>query len=114
MGSEKRKERWPIWMLLTSYHHGQLGRSVWGALGPAENTPCDYPPEACSGWNLSTILSCCVWGQGKPPSRESSVLAATPHPRKSKGGGGLGAKEEPQQGQVGSGVLHTSLLHNHV
>lgn len=42
------------------------------------------------------------------------MLAATLHPRKSKGGGGLDAKEEPQQGQVSSGVLHTSLLHKRV
>lgn len=68
MGSKKRKERWPIRMLLTSYHHGQPGHSVWGALGPAKNTPCDYPPEACSGWNLSTILPAACVGRESPPA----------------------------------------------
>lgn len=74
-------------MPITSYHHGQLGCGLWGALGPAENTPWDYPPEACRGWNLSTIVLPCV-GVGKaPPGREMQVLAARLHPGNGEGGG---------------------------
>lgn len=52
----------------------------------AENTPWDYPPEVCRGWSLSTILSCCVWGQGRPPSRVMQVLVSRLYPGNGEGG----------------------------